>query len=98
MNSDYFRPFAMRLMKKTTYPSYTVDILTDVVQTDDNGKVLYRTHSFDKSESKTLVKKWCKDTIQSGDGPLHGLLPLRKLYYHVNELKIPATTRMGIIS
>ena len=98
MNSDYFRPFAMHLTKKTTYPSYTVNILADVVQTDDNGKVLYRTHSFDKSKSKTLVKKWWKDTIQSGDGALHGLLPLRKLYYHVNESKIPATTCMGIIS
>ena len=98
MNSNYFRPFAIRLMKKTTYPSYTVDILMDVVQTDDNGKVLYRTHSFDKSESKTLVKKWRKDIIQSGDGPLCGLLPLHKLYYCVNESKIPATTCMGIIS
>ena len=88
----------MRLTKKTTYPSYTVDILTDVVQTNTNGKVLYRTHSFDKPESKTLVKKWRKDRIQSGDGPLHGLLPLHKLYYRVNESKIPATTCMGIRS
>ena len=86
----------MRLTKKTTYPSYTVDLLTDVVQTDDDGQVLYRTHSFDKPESKTLVKKWRKDTIQSGDGPLRGLLPLRQLYYRVNESKIPATTRLGM--
>ena len=46
----------MRLAKKTTYPSYTVDILTNVVQRDAGGKVLYQTHSFDKAESKKLVK------------------------------------------
>ena len=82
----------MHLTKKTMYPSYTVDILTDVVQRDTGGQVLYRTHSFDKPERKHLVKKWRKDNIQSGDGPLQGLLPLRKLYYRVNESKIPATT------
>ena len=49
------------------YPSYTVDILSDVVKSDSDGHVLYRTHSFDKAESKKLVKKWRKDTIQSGD-------------------------------
>ena len=41
-------------------------------------------------------KKWRKDTIKAGDGPLRGLMPLRKLYYRVNESKIPATTRMGM--
>ena len=86
----------MRLTKKTTYPSYTVDILTNVVQRDAGGQVLYRTHSFDKAESKKLVKKWRKDSIQAGDGPLRGLMPLRKLYYRVNKSKIPATTRLGM--
>ena len=50
----------------------------------------------DKPDSKNLVKKWHKDDLQSGDGPLRSLLPLRSLYYHTYELKIPATTRMGI--
>ena len=86
----------MQLTKKTMYPSYTVDILSDVVQSDSDGQVLYRTHSFDKAESKKLVKKWRKDTIQSGDGPLWGLMPLCQLYYHVNESKIPATTHLGL--
>ena len=82
-------------MKKTTYPLYTVDILSDVVQSDSDGQVLYRTHSY-KAESKKLVKKWRKDTIQSGDGPLWGLMLLYQLYYHVNESKIPATTCLGL--
>ena len=86
----------MRLTKKTTYPSYTADVLTDVVLRDSTGDVLYRTHSFDKPESKQLVKKWRKDNIKSGDGPLRGLMPLRKLYYRANEAAIPATTRMGM--
>ena len=86
----------MRLMKKTTYPSYTMDILSDVVQSDSDGQVLYQTHSFDKAETKKFVKKWRKDTIQSGDGPLWGLMPLHKLYYHINESKIPATTCLGL--
>ena len=88
----------MRLTKKTTYPSYSDDIATDIVQQDSNGQVLYRTHSFDMPESNPCKKKWHKDTIQSGEGPLRGLLPLRKLYYRVNESKIPATTCMGITS
>ena len=88
----------MRLTKKSTYPSYPDDIATDVVQTDSDGQVLYRTHSFDMPESNPHVKKWRKDSILSGDGPLCGLLPLHKLYYHVNESKIPATTRIGITS
>ena len=88
----------MRLTKKMTYPSYPDEITTDVVQQDENGQVLYRTHSFDKPESNPHAKKWRKDTIKSGDGPLHGLLPLRKLYYRVNESKIPATTWMGMKS
>ena len=86
----------MRLTKKTTYPSYPDDISTDIVQQDSTGQVLYRSHSFDMPESTPRKKKWRKDTIQSGEGPLCGLLPLRKLYYFVNEAKIPATTRMGI--
>ena len=88
----------MHLTKKTTYPSYPDDISTDIIQQDSTGQVLYRTHSFDMPESAPRKKKFCKDTIQSGEGPLRGLLPLRKLYYRVNEAKIPATTRMGITS
>ena len=86
----------MRLTKKTTYPSYTADILPDVVLRNEHGNVLFRTHSFDKPEAKCLVKKWRKDNIKSGDRPLRGLLPLRKLYYRANESTIPATTRMGM--
>ena len=88
----------MHLTKKTTYPLYPDDIATDIVQQDANGQVLYRTHSFDKPESNPRAKKWRKDTIMSGDGPLRGLLPLRKLYYCVNESKIPAMTCMGMRS
>ena len=88
----------MRLTKKTMYPSYPDDIATDIVQQDANGKVLYQTHLFDKPKSNPHVKKWCKDTIMSGDGPLCGLLPLCKLYYCVNESKILAMTRMGMRS
>ena len=82
--------------QETMYLSYPDEITTDVVQQDSNSQVLYRTHSFDKPESNAHAKKWRKDTIQSGDGPLHGLLPLHKLYYCVNESKIPATTHMGM--
>ena len=71
---------------------------SDVVQCDTNGQVLFRTHSFDKPETKRHAKKWRKDSIQSGDGPLRGLLPLRKLYYRINESKIPATTCLGMTS
>ena len=88
----------MQLTKKMTYPSYPDEITTDVVQQDENGQVLYKTHSFNKSESNPHAKTWRKDTIKSGDGPLCGLLPLHKLYYHVNKSKIPATTRMGMKS
>ena len=86
----------MRLTKKTTYPAYPAQITFNVVLQDSDGSILFGTHEFDKPDSKKLVKKWCKDDLQSGDGPLHGLLPLRSLYYRANELKIPATTRMGI--
>ena len=88
----------MGLTKKTMYPSYPDDIATDVVLQDSSGQVLYQTHSFDKPESNPHAKKWCKDTIKCGDGPLRGLLLLCKLYYRVNESKIPATTRMGMKS
>ena len=81
-----------------TYPSYPDEITTDVVQQDEKGQVLYRTNSFDKPESNPHAKKWRKDMIKSGDGPLRGLLPLRKLYYRVNKSKIPATTWMGMKS
>ena len=86
----------MRLTKKTMYPAYPVQITSNVALQDPDGSILFRTHEFDKPDSKNLVKKWRKDDLQSGDGPLCGLLPLRSLYYHANESKIPATTRMGI--
>ena len=86
----------MRLTKKTTYPAYPAQITSNVVLQDSVGSILFRTHDFDKPDSKNLVKKWHKDDQQSGDGPLCGLLPLRSLYYRAHELKIPATTRMGI--
>ena len=86
----------MHLTKKTTYPAYPAEITSNVVLQDSDGSILFRTHEFDKPDSKKLVKKWRKDDLQSGDGPLHGLLPLRSLYYRANKSKIPATTRMGI--
>ena len=86
----------MCLTKKTTYPAYLAQITSNVVLEDSDGSILFRTHEFDKPDSKNLVKKWHKDDLQSGDGPLRSLLPLRSLYYCTNKLKIPATTRMGI--
>ena len=86
----------MRLTKKTTYPAYPAQITSNVVLQDSDGSILFRTHEFDKPDPKNLVKKWHKDDLQSGDGPLCGLLPLRSLYYRTNESKIPKTTRMGI--
>ena len=85
----------MRLTKRTTYPAYTADVPTDVVLQDSDGTVLFRTHSFDKPESKKKVKKWRKDDIVSGVGPLRGQQPVRT-YFRINELKIPASTRLGM--
>ena len=85
----------MRLTKKTNYPSYTADILPDIVMQSNSGNVLYRTHDFDKPEVTKRVKKWRKDNISFGNAPLRGLLPLRRLYYSVNESRTPATLRMG---
>ena len=67
-----------------------------MVLEDSNGTALFRSHSFDKPQLKALAKKWHKETINSGDGPLRGLMPLRSLYYRANESKIPVTIRMGI--
>ena len=91
-----FRPFTMQLTEKSMYPAYPVDIATNVVLEDSNGTALFRSHSFDKPPLKAIFKKWRKDTINSGDGPLQGLMALRSLYYRANKSKIPATTRMGI--
>ena len=86
----------MKLTKKTTYPSYPVDIITDVVLNDSHGNVLYRSHSFDLPQKFDRSKKWRKRNVTHGDAPLRGQQSLRPLYYHVNESKIPATVRMGI--
>ena len=89
-----FRKFSMRLTKKTTYPSYCVDIPTDIVLQNPDGSVLFHTHSFDKPEAKKLVKKWRKDNIAYGNAPMRGQQPVR-FYHKINESKIPASTRMG---
>ena len=78
------------------YPAYPAQITSNVVLQDSDGSILFRTHEFDKPDSNNLVKKWHKDGLQSGDGQLRSLLPLRSLYYRTKESKIPATTRMGI--
>ena len=52
------------------YPAYLVDIAMNVVLEDSNGTALFRSRSFDRPQLKALVKKWRKDTINSGDGPL----------------------------
>ena len=93
-NVMFSRHFSMQTTKKTTYPSYPVDILNnesaDTVQ--DDG---FQPHDFDKPSSHPLAKKWRKDNVSYGDGPLRGLQPLYPLYYKANESKIPATTRLG---
>ena len=86
----------MKLTKKTTYPAYPVDIITDVALNDVSGNVLYRSHSFDRPDKLNCQKKWRKQNITHGDVPLRGQQSLRPLYYHVNESKIPATVCMGI--
>ena len=86
----------MRTTKKTTYPSYPVEIQPSD-EDDDNSSGVFKPHDFDKPSTRKLVKKWRKDNISYGDGPLRGLQPLRSLYYKANEAKIPATTRMGYI-
>ena len=85
----------MRLLKKTNYPPYTVHSGDDVILEDSNGVPLIRSHEFDHLESGMRVKKWWKEDINFGNAPLRGMLPLRYLYYHTNEAKIPAMTRMG---
>ena len=86
----------MKLTKKSTYPAYPVDVITDVVMNDSNGQVLYQSHTFDCCEKFMRKKKWWKSNITYGDAPLCGQQSLRSMYYHVNESKIPATLCMGI--
>lgn len=85
----------MKLTKKTTYPVYTSDLLPDVVMQNADGNPLYRTHEFDKPELRIRVKKWRRTTVNFGTAPLRGVMPLRQLYYKINEAQIPATTRIG---
>lgn len=85
----------MRLTKGTNYPPTTLDIFPEEVMTDENGQCIYRMHAFDKPETTIRKKKWRKDTISFGNAPLRGILPLRQLYYRVNEARIKSTTRMG---
>ncbi len=85
----------MRTTKKTTYPSYTDDLIPNVVMQDESGQVLFRTHHFDHPEKGKRTKKWRRDTITFGNAPLRGIVPLRPLYHRINEAKIPAMTRMG---
>ena len=46
-------------MKKTAYPAYPVDIITDVVLNDVAENVLYRSHSFNRPD-KFIRKKMAK--------------------------------------
>ena len=77
-----------------TYPSYPADILNNE-SGDTVQDVGFQPHDFDKPSSCPLAKKWRKDNVSYGDGPLQGLQPLCPLYYKANEAKIPATTRLG---
>ena len=86
----------MRTSKKSTYPSYPADIASNIVMRDNNGTVLFQSHIFDRSSKYEHKKKWRKDSLTYGDAPLSGLQPLRRLYYKVNESKVPATLRMGL--
>ena len=86
----------MRTTKKSTYPSYPVDIASNVVIRDNNGTILFRSHVFNRQSKYESTKKYRKDSLTYGDALLSGLQPLRRLYYKVNESKVPATLRMGI--
>ena len=55
----------MKLTKKMTYPSYPVDIITDVILNDVAGNVLYRSHSFDRPDKFILQKKMAKTKYHS---------------------------------
>ena len=85
----------MKLLKKTNYPAYTVDNVDDVVLKDSNGVPLICSHEFNMLESGMHVKKWRKQDIHFRDAPLHGMLPLRYLYYRTNKAQIPAMMQMG---
>ena len=85
----------MKLLKKTNYPPYTIDNVDNVVMCDSNGVPVICSHDFDKLKSGMRCKKWHKQDINFGNAPLCGMLPRRYLYYHTNEAKIPAMTRMG---
>ena len=65
----FSRHFSMQTTKKMTYLSYPADILNndsgDTVQ--DDG---FQPHDFDKTSSHPLAKKWRKDNVSYGDGPL----------------------------
>ena len=86
----------MKTTKKSTYPAYPVDVNSDVVLCDNNGQVLFRSHEFDRASKYKRTKKWRKNKLTYGDAPLSGLQPLRRLYYKINESKVPATLHMGI--
>ena len=55
----------MKLMKKTTYPAYPVDIITDVVLNNVAGNVLYRSHSFNRPDKFIQKKKMAKTKYHS---------------------------------
>ena len=67
-----------------------MDNADDVVLRDANGVPLICSHDFDKIESDMRTKKWRKQDINFRNAPLHGMLPLRYLYYRTNKAKIPA--------
>ena len=86
----------MQLIKKINYPAYTLDDTNRIVLEDKDGNTLMLSHTFDQLELGSCVKKWCKDDIHFGNAPVHGMLPLRYLYYRTNKAKIPTMTRMGL--
>ena len=85
----------MRLIKRNNYPPYILDTVDRIVLEDDNGNPIMVSHFFDQQELGCHAKKWRKNDIHFGNAPLHGMLPLRMLYYRSNEAKIPSMTRMG---
>ena len=85
----------MRLLKRNNYPAYTLNNPNNIVLQDSNGIPLMISHKFDQQELGVRTKKCRKDDINFGNAPLRGMLPLRSLYYRMNEAKIPAMRRMG---
>ena len=76
-------------------PGLLLHNIDRTVLEDDSGNPIMVSHFFDQQELGSHSKKWRKNDIHFGNAPVHGMLPLRFLYYHTNEAKISSMTRVG---